>query len=99
VQVGGFHFNDGRIGELGDRENSEKKPFQSDEQARSESVRRAATSTVDAATFAASGAMDFDGPIVQNDNVSFTMSDKSAIPFGKLVRPSCWLILFLINHP
>jgi hypothetical protein len=49
-----------------------------------------------AGTFAASGTL---GPVLQNNNVSFTMSDKSAIPFGKLVRPSCWLILLLINHP
>ena len=76
-----------------------EKAFPRNEQVRSASVRRAAASNVGAATFAASGTMDFGGPVVQNDNVSFTMSDKSAIPFGKLVRPSCWLILLLINHP
>jgi hypothetical protein len=45
------------------------------------------------------GHVGFEESALQNNNVSFTMSDKSAIPFGKLVRPSCWLMLLLINDP
>src|SRR5258708_32216799 len=45
------------------------------------------------------GHAGFEGSALQNNNVSFTMSDKSAIPFGKLVHPSSWLILLLINDP
>jgi hypothetical protein len=44
-------------------------------------VRRAAASNVVGSTFTASGTTDFGGPVIQDDNVSFTMRDKSLASF------------------